>query len=181
MSSTKKIQAPNVLLISGSGRNVGKTFVCRQIIKTLSEKQKVIAVKFSPHFHALSDNAKVIEKNNDFIVVDENQQTGKDSSLFLQAGAEKVFFVMSKKEQALEAFYFLQPLLGNGPVVVESGGLFDVMKPGLLLFVTRPNETIHKNKELSYGAVRVENDHKSVPEVLNNIEFINHQFRINNG
>ena len=41
----------NLLIISGSGKNVGKTLLACQIIKHFSRNSTVIGLKISPHFH----------------------------------------------------------------------------------------------------------------------------------
>ena len=100
MNSTDKnikVQKPNFLLIAGNGRNVGKTFLACKIIRQLSKKQEVIGVKVSPHIHPVN-KGKIIIKKNGFIIIEEDQITQKDSSLLLQAGAQKVYFVMAARE-----------------------------------------------------------------------------------
>ena len=43
----------NILLIAGSGQNVGKTTFACQLIQNV-QNQKPIAVKITPHFHKLT-------------------------------------------------------------------------------------------------------------------------------
>ena len=44
---------PNMLIVRGTGRNVGKTLSACNIIKQLAEKHNPVGVKISPHFHSL--------------------------------------------------------------------------------------------------------------------------------
>ncbi len=45
---------PNILLIAGTGRNVGKTLLACEIIQQLSKTMAVTAIKTSSHEHPLS-------------------------------------------------------------------------------------------------------------------------------
>ncbi|MDO8929478.1 MAG: hypothetical protein Q7W54_10880, partial [Bacteroidota bacterium] len=42
--------AKNILLVSGSGQNVGKTSFIRRVIAH-NASHKLVAIKISPHFH----------------------------------------------------------------------------------------------------------------------------------
>jgi len=73
------IDMPNLLLIAGNGRNVGKTFLACKIIKELANKLKVIGLKVSPHFHDF-EKSRIIAQSDDYIVIEETQINQKDSS-----------------------------------------------------------------------------------------------------
>jgi len=88
----------NILLIAGSGRNVGKTTFACKIIRAEKEKQ-IYAVKITPHFHKPTPGLLEFEKGNNWIIYEEtNASTKKDSSLFLQSGAKKSFLIQSERE-----------------------------------------------------------------------------------
>ena len=58
MGRYRKPYHSNILAISGTGRNVGKTTLTCGIIKKLGIDQKPTAVKISPHFHSVDyDNS----------------------------------------------------------------------------------------------------------------------------
>lgn len=166
----------NILLISGNGRNVGKTFLACNIIKFLSEKHNVTAVKISSHFHSVPANANVLAKTGDYIILTENQITKKDSSLMLQAGAEKVFYIMVKQQNIRNAFSFIQSFLGDKPVVIESGGLGEIIQPGLFFFVKRKGDEIAKNRGLIQNARMIENDGESFSLDIENLHFKNNKY-----
>jgi len=151
------IQIPRMLLIAGNGRNVGKTTLACQIIQHLAKKHPVIGVKVSAHFHPYQ-KADVVAGDDSFIVVEEKQINDKDSSLMLQAGAKKVYFVMSEKETLSQAINELLKLLPDQLIVCESGGLHKIAKPGLFLFVNRKKKEITKSHLLEHDPLRVEND-----------------------
>jgi hypothetical protein len=172
----KKEFFSNLLLISGNGRNIGKTFFACLIIEFLSQKYPVTAVKFSPHFHQLPDNANILMNSDDFVVIKETEITHKDSSLFLQSGAVKVLFVMVRHENIEKAFHFIKPHLTEGPVICESAGLGEIINAGLAFFLKKPGEPIIKNHKQSLLSQIIENDGKSLNFDINRIGFENNQF-----
>ncbi len=134
----------NMVLISGNGRNVGKTTLACEIIRHLSQHHEVTGIKITNHFHPVDDKHEIIVQTPDFIIVKELVESGKDSSLMLKAGAKNVYFIMSKKESTGEAFMRIANKLENHPVVCESGGLRNSVHPGLYLFVNKVNRPIEK-------------------------------------
>lgn len=152
-----RILLPRMLLIAGNGRNVGKTTLACNIISHLSKSADVTAMKISPHFHDYSEN-EIILKNDKFVILEEKKTTLKDSSLMLQAGAKKVFYLMVAPEFLKEAFEQLTPLLPDTPIVCESGGLHEWVQPGLFLFVNLYNREIVKPELLKFQPKLVMND-----------------------
>lgn len=140
---------PNILLVMGNGRNVGKTVSACSIIKNLSGAHQTIGVKISPHFHELESNLNYLHKSKELVIAEEQHITQKDSSRMLQAGAEKVFYVQAKNENLKNAFdMILKSVLPEQPLVVESGGLYDILEPGLLFFISgeKPKKQIQMRK-----------------------------------
>lgn len=179
MKATNKNIAyyPNLLLIAGNGRNVGKTYVACGIIKQLSKLNQVIAVKVSAHFHDYNEDDLVI-KNENYIILKENQITSKDSSKMLQAGANQVYFIMAAQEHLKEAFEVIQDNLKGHPVVCESGGLHEIITPGLFLFVNHPQKEIVKRNHLSFSPIIIENNGKDLNFNLSTIQFNNNTFSL---
>ena len=130
----------NILLISGSGRNVGKTTFMRRLIAQNASQQPV-AVKITPHFHEPTEGLIPIQVTENFRVFRETDTTSaKDSSLFLQAGAERVFYIQTTDEFLGEAFEIVSSQLSPGhPVVVESAALRKFILPGLYIFIEKPS------------------------------------------
>lgn len=127
---------PNILLVAGSGRNVGKTSVVERLIHGFKD-HGIIALKVSPHFHALRGDEKLIRKTDGYTISEEiNPDSTKDSSRFLRAGAQKVFFIQALGKNLKEAFIRTFDLLPeNAAVIVESGGLRDFIQPSLFIYV----------------------------------------------
>jgi len=168
---------PNLLLIAGNGRNVGKTFLACKIIEYLSKSTEVTGLKISPHFHAVN-SADVLFENEHFIIVNEKQINTKDSSVMLQAGAKQVFFLMVKSGFIAEAFEKLQPFLPETFIVCESANLSEVLTPGLFLFVKRKGDAIVKPENLRYSPVIVDNDGEYFDFDIQNIQFENNKINI---
>ena len=146
---------PNMLIIAGEGRNVGKTWLACRIIRQLSATEKVTAVKISSHFHGTDPRDILFEKKGRYIIHEEKNISGKDSSLMLQAGAARSFFIMAPGEYLREAFLRLRPFLEKGPVVCESGGLAEIVRPGIFLFVKRTGTPLAGMRPPPAGAVIV--------------------------
>ena len=175
----QKIDIPNMLLISGNGRNVGKTTLACQIITHLSKQDSVSAIKISSHFHPYDEN-NLILFGTGYVVLKEQNQSTKDSSRMLQAGAQTVFFIMAQQQQLTEVFERLADYLPKHPIVCESGGLSDVADTGAFLFVNLKDREIEKDHLLKLNPTRVENDGKNFNLDLNRIVFANQRILINN-
>lgn len=170
----------NFLIISGNGRNVGKTFLACRIIEFLSQNNAVTAVKISPHYHQIHENVKVLINDDDFIVLNETEKTHKDSSLFLQTGAAKVLFVMVRPEKLEKAFQSLKPLLTEGPVIFESAGLGEIINAGLSFFLKKPGDPILKNNWAAKHSHIIENEGGILNFDITKIGFEDNQFDLKN-
>ncbi len=137
-----------MLLVAGTNRNVGKTtFACR-LIKHISKKQNVVAIKITPHIHKLCNTCKIIYTSKGLIVSEETcKKTTKDSSKMLAAGAQKVFYVQANDNYLNKAIEILTPLIpDNYAVICESAALRNIVKPGLfVLMSTKDRKDNNKN------------------------------------
>lgn len=172
-----KLHLPHFLLIAGNGRNVGKTYFACSIIRKLTSTENVAGLKISAHFHPY-DKEHVIAEDKNFIIIEEKQYKTKDSSLMLQAGAQKVYFIMVAPNHLREAFQTLLPYLSQRAVVCESGGLHEQIQPGLFFFVKQTNTEISKEQHLKYNPIIVNNDGKNLDFDLNRVYFSNNQFML---
>lgn len=103
---------------------------------------QLVAVKITPHFHEPTPGLALIQTNENFRVFRETDATSaKDSSLFLQAGAEKVFYIQTTDDSLGEAFEIVSAQLSpDQPVVVESAALRKFIFPGLYIFIEKPSQ-----------------------------------------
>jgi len=132
------ITTSNVLLISGSGQNVGKTSFSCELISKLSMNDKIVAVKVSPHMHELDNDCEYVYQTKNAVIVKEtNAERNKDSGLMLKAGAEDVFYVQAVNDDALkQALPSLFNLVGERMCICESGGLGNFIKPALWIHLS---------------------------------------------
>ena len=168
--SNKMLDLPNLLLIGGNGRNVGKTTLACRIIKHFSATNEITGLKISPHFHPVNE-ADVVFRNQYFTIVNETQINSKDSSKMLQAGAKKVWFIMVNRDYLRPAFEHLAEILPDHFIVCESGGLHEIVNPGLFFLVKRKNDKIVKTHLMSYSPIIVENDGENFDFDLQKLEF----------
>lgn len=130
---------PQMLLIAGTGQNVGKTTLSCRIIERFSAEHLIVAIKISSHFHKKVESGNILVQRDDLYVAEEiDAAKSKDSSRFLAAGAVKSYFVMAADHQLPEAMRIIKDL--NQPdvfFVCESGGLRNWYIPGVFLMLHR--------------------------------------------
>lgn len=146
-----------MMIIAGNGRNVGKTTFARMMIQQFSKDFELIGLKTSPHRHELDENLQLIKKSDEFIVAEEKGQSLKDSSLLLQAGASRVYLIMAKQEALESAFSYIAKGLENHMVIAESGGLSEIVEPGIFFFIRKHGSKIYKPEYLKYHPIQVQN------------------------
>jgi molybdopterin-guanine dinucleotide biosynthesis protein A len=136
----------NLLMIAGTGRNVGKTTFACNLISHFSKNQNVTAIKISPHLHQQADGQKVIASEADFQIIEETKPSeNTDSSRMLNAGASKVYYLQTHDRNIKAPFDILLDLIPKGqPVICESGALVNHAKPGLFLLIKKKGQTAFK-------------------------------------
>jgi hypothetical protein len=135
------ILKPEFMIVSGNGRNTGKTSFVERIIKKNCSAHSITAIKVSPHFHASENSNNLIESGKDFMISKETDLHGsKDSSRMMHAGASNVFYIEVMDEHLQEALQYLaENETLNGPVICESGGMRKLLEPSLFIMLTRPD------------------------------------------
>jgi len=141
------MQRIDFLIVSGNGRNTGKTtFVCK-IISQTSKSYPVTAIKVSPHFHPNKNFRNIIISDENYVICRESERDGKkDSSRMLLSGAKKVYYIEAKDshlEKALMAL--LENIQITGPVICESGGMRNMVDPSLLILLNKTGRSETKN------------------------------------
>ena len=140
-------EIPNLLMIAGTGRKVGKTTFACQLISRASKTKEVVGIKISPHLHHQVEGQKIIHQHHDkFQIIEEiNPHSEKDSSRMLRAGATKVYYLQTIDKNIREPFDLLLELVDEHQAVIcESGALLEYAKPGMFLLVKRKGQTSFK-------------------------------------
>ena len=166
----------NILLIGGSDRNVGKTtFTCR-ILKQ-NRHQKPIAIKIAPHLHSITSGLKTIHESAGYQLFEEtNRNTSKDSSLFLQSGANRSFYAQATDEHLPDLFMALLPFLkSDKPILIESAALHKYIDAGLFLFIynEKGEQKYHTEANLKIADIVVHSNGKSFSLQPSQLKFEN--------
>ena len=157
----------NILLIAGTGQNVGKTLFASQVIAQHAMNFPIISIKIAPHFHTLNPDALIVEKGTDYTIIQElNANGNKDSQRFLNAGSQEVYYIQCMDNKLSIVFEkLIKRLPPDSPIICESGGLRQVLKPGIFLMINNKN-----NNKIKTQAIR----NKALADKW--IEFDSHKF-----
>jgi|WetSurMetagenome_2_1015567.scaffolds.fasta_scaffold45182_4 hypothetical protein len=134
---------PRLLLISGTGRNSGKTLLACRIIEKFGKTSTIIALKISSHWHKIAQDSKIITNEDNLYIAEETDAgTQKDSSRMLAAGAKRSFFIVAADKHLLTAMHHIIEITANDDLLIcESGGIRNWVEPGLFLMVSRNEQT----------------------------------------
>lgn len=156
------IEMEQLILISGSGQNVGKTTLACQLIKELAKEHQVTTVKISSHKHQLTNLQNTVLKQNGLTISEELDNTSnKDSSLFLQYGASKSYFIQVDDLALLDLSTWMKEKL-HGKVVCESGIIGKFIKPGKAIYLTNGEGGKEPVWNFEYKTVLFRNEQFSV-------------------
>jgi hypothetical protein len=128
----------NLLIVGGTGRNVGKTeLVCRIINKTAATHE-VYALKVSAiHPDEELYHGDHSEEDQACRLFEETRiESGKDTARMLKAGAVKVFYLRSDDAGVAAGFAeFSARVPAGAAIVCESNSLSRIVQPGLFVMV----------------------------------------------
>ncbi|NOU59105.1 hypothetical protein [Marinifilum caeruleilacunae] len=175
----------HIILLAGNGQNVGKTLFACRLIESLKSKFDVVGIKICPHFHELPADTIFIKKTDDYQIIKEYKEEGsKDSNRLLSAGAKEVYYIQAKDDKLKEVLDLLDNMISSlGPVIIESGGLRNILKPGLFLMIENKNNKKLKPQTIDYrklADVNIEFDGEQFNFDPKNIEFSNQKWVIKN-
>jgi hypothetical protein len=98
----------------------------------------------------------------------------------LAAGADQVFYIQTGDDHLNDAWKKLSELINSDvPVVVESGGLEDMLKPGLSILVTN-HGGMDLTKTGSTNNERIEICFEHFDQLINKIRFKNGNWELSN-
>jgi hypothetical protein len=127
-----------VISISGSCRNVGKTYLGESIISIFSSDFQMVAIKISKfkHNNHQNDNLKILCKTKYYSIWQELNFSDKDSGRYLEAGAKLSIYIECDDAHLQEAFLFVKNKYCNSCLIVcESASLTKYIKPAISIFV----------------------------------------------
>lgn len=134
-----------LLVVGGTGRDVGKTeFVC-QLIQKVSVTHQVYALKVSAIFpdEELFHGSHDESESSLHLYEELNPSTTKDTSRMLKAGAQKVFYLRSNDEGILDGYRaFVNQIPSKAIVICESNSLSQFINPGITIVVMALNKPI---------------------------------------
>jgi molybdopterin-guanine dinucleotide biosynthesis protein MobB len=130
--------------ITGAHSGSGKTVAGCALLKHLTDSGKQVgAIKCTPD----SLYTSVVD---DFAVL---STSGKDTALYLQAGAASVRWVRSTREDMLEALSLALDSLADCPIIlIEGNTAVEVLKPDIVLFIVsqltllKPTARVHMSR-----------------------------------
>jgi len=164
----------NLILVSGTGQNVGKTTFACSLIKRFKD-QNIVALKISPFWHNINNDNDIIIKNERFLILKESNTEGlKDSSKMLLSGASQTFYIQAIDIHILEAFdYLVSNYFKAQPVICESSALLKYVKPAFHFIITR-NE---KQKENNDFEIWVQNINNEFDFNMNSLSLVNNEWK----
>jgi len=140
----------NILLVAGTGRNIGKTTLACHLISHFSKKNEIIGLKITsiyPDENGFHGN-KSSEMQGNFEIQEEfSVNQNKDTYRMKQAGASRVFFVRVKDDclaGAIDAFF--QQIDHKSFIICESASLRNIITPGLFLMLRSADESRIKER-----------------------------------
>ena len=183
--ATNKYTIPNMILIGSTARNSGKTTLAISIINKYKLSRPVVALKVTT---IQEKNGKCIRggegcgvcsslKGNFEITEELNSANNKDTSLLLAAGAEKVYWLKTLKNNMYEGFEaFITQIPKNTLIVCESNSLRKVVNPGVFVMIKNAKDSQMKksaSEVIDQADIIIENNfNDNFEKVIKEIENI---------
>lgn len=165
-----------LLIISGAGRNVGKTTLACQLIEKYKKHVPITAVKISSHFHDLTPFQKIMIQQEGLIISEEkDRMSSKDSSRYLQAGAVHAFYMQSTAENIPLVHHWMTENL-KGWVICESASLGNHVIPDQGVFVSDNNSEKQPSWPYPFQTTLLSCGH-FIPEITIDESYLNTTFR----
>lgn len=180
MRKKERKYLPGWLLVCGSGRNVGKSWLIEALLKRFSPGQDIISLKISPHRHKVSDGQSLVSQGNDYSLFREENVSSYDSGRFLAAGASVSYYLECQDEHLETALQdFIQRIDPGAVVCCESGRLGYHLRPGLMLFIRGDDQSLSLRKqELSELSDHVLPGQSEMHDFVDSIQLVNGQWSL---
>jgi len=170
----------HLLIIGGSGRNVGKTTLALEIIRKYAKTVNLTGLKLSSHnnqdkmFHG---SHHPMDVHNFSIWVETCLNDNKDTARMIFAGAKQSFYIESPDTLIYESYMKFNELYKPvGPIICESKSLRKFVKPGLFIFLVDPLKGKDHTHEYEAVADYVHYFNPIIPsfnDLVDQIEYIN--------
>ncbi len=148
------IDMPNLILVTGNGRNIGKTTLVESLIQVLCLERSVFGLKVikrdisksgfhgdhSNLFRYNSDDNKQVHFNELVSTSQIEEETlqipGKDTARMIKAGAKRAWIIEGKDIDLMDEIFKLSSQLElNSLVVCESAILRQFVKPKVMVAI----------------------------------------------
>ncbi len=132
-----------LVVVGGHSRNVGKTSVVAGLIAALPEF-KWTAMKITQYGHSVcsqdGEACHCASDDHGWAISEEKSRSGEtDTSRFLVAGAERVWWVRSQQGKLAEALPGLRKILNAAAnAILESNSIVKFLRPDIYLTVLDP-------------------------------------------
>ena len=139
-----------IVVIGGHSRSVGKTSVVAGLIAALPEFRWT-AAKITQYGHGIcsakGEPCDCASSDHSWAITEEKNRNGdSDTSRFLAAGAERVYWVRTEQGRLAEAMPTLRERIkGAENVILESNSVLKFLRPDLYLTVLDPSTEDFKN------------------------------------
>ncbi len=127
-----------LIVVGGHTRNIGKTQLVAEIIRAFP-RARWTAMKITQYGHGVcSVNGKhchcAVDEHRYAILAERDRSNRTDTSRFLVAGAERVYWARTKQGRLAEAMpEIIRRLEGAANVILESNSVLDFLQPDLYL------------------------------------------------
>lgn len=152
------ISMPNLIIIGGSSRNVGKTSLCLDLISRYAPDLEITGLKISAIkpddtiYHGT--HALVLNGVNFRIFEEKNAESNKDTARMLKAGAKRAVYIEALEEHMPEAFAGFRKIYETaGPIISESRSLRNLAIPSLFILLKHYNPALIKPDFHNYEAL----------------------------
>lgn len=176
----EQINMPHMVMIGSTGRNSGKTTLAIELIKKWKMNHKIIGLKVTTIHDEKGpcprggEGCGVCEslKENYEILEETNPHSEKDTSLLLNAGSNRVFWLKAKRpyiEEGIRAF--MAQCDPEALIICESNSLRHVVKPGMFIMLKsgEPSIKTSAKKVMHYADFLVDYQLNKKPMVLENL------------
>lgn len=139
---------PNLIIIGGSSRNVGKTTLALKLIEKYAATESITGLKVTsirPGEETQHGNHENPGLQNFRIIEETINNSSKDTARMLSAGADKVYYIETPDNKITEAMeIFLATKYTGGPIVCESRSLRTAVIPGLFVLLKHIDKSLIK-------------------------------------